>query len=50
MADIIINLNALYADSDFIDTVHATRAFPSIERWQGSQEEVVLRETTISIG
>jgi hypothetical protein len=51
--DIIINLNALYADPDFMETVRATSArldktFRGIERWKGSQEEVVLKETTIA--
>jgi hypothetical protein len=51
--DIIINLNALYADPGFMETVRATSArldktFRGIERWKGSQEEVVLKETTIA--
>lgn len=51
--DIIINLRALYTDPDFMETVRATGAqlgktFRGIERWQGSQDEVVLRETTIA--
>src|ERR1700739_4762641 len=51
--DIIINLSALYADPDFMETVRATGArldttFRGIERWQRSQEEVVLKETTIA--
>jgi hypothetical protein len=50
--EIILNLTAVYADSDFLDTVNATavrlnRRFAGIERWRGTQEEVVLKETTL---
>lgn len=50
--DVILNLNAIYAEVDFLDTVAATserlgRRFAGIERWQGTQNEVVLKETTI---
>jgi hypothetical protein len=50
--DIILNLNAVYADSDFMDTVNATatrlnKHFAGIERWRGTQQEVVLKETTL---
>ena len=50
--DIILNLNAIYADPDFMETVRATverlgRTFKGIDQWQGSQKEVVLRETVI---
>jgi len=50
--DIILNLNTVYAGSDFMDTVNATATrlnthFTGIERWQGTQEEVVLKETTL---
>jgi hypothetical protein len=51
--DIIIDLSAVYADPDFMDTVRATsvrldRTFRGIERWQDTQKEVVLKETTIA--
>lgn len=50
--DVILNLNAIFADPDFLETVAATsarlgRQFAGIERWQGTQQEVVLKETTI---
>ena len=51
--DVILNLNVVYADPDFMDTVRATaerlcREFLGITRWQGSQMEVVLEETIIA--
>ncbi|OKO73744.1 hypothetical protein AC629_36385 [Bradyrhizobium sp. NAS80.1] len=51
--DVILNLTALYADPDFMETVRVTaeqldKQFRGIEKWQGTQEEVVLEETTIT--
>jgi hypothetical protein len=51
--DIIIDLNAVYADPAFMETVRATserldKTFRGIERWQDTQNEVVLKETTIA--
>jgi hypothetical protein len=51
--DVILNLNAPYADLDFMETVKATAAqlsgeFRGIDRWLGTQEEAVLEETTIT--
>lgn len=50
--DVILNLSDVYADEDFLNTVHDTekrlgRVFPGIQRWAGSQHEVVLNETTV---
>ena len=50
--DVILNLNIVYDDRDFIDTVTYTatrlnKRFAGIERWRGTQEEVVLKETTL---
>ncbi|KYG22522.1 hypothetical protein SE92_21790 [Bradyrhizobium sp. AT1] len=50
--DIVLNLNTVYDDRDFMETVRATaerlgKEFRGINRWQGAQEEVVLKETTI---
>ena len=50
--DVILNLEVLYDDPDFLETVSATasrlgRSFRGIDRWQGTQKEVVLRETAI---
>jgi hypothetical protein len=50
--EVILNLNTVYAGSDFVDTVDATaarlnRRFAGIDRWGGTQEEVVLKETTL---
>jgi hypothetical protein len=50
--DIILNLNPLYADGDFLDTVEATakrlgKPFRGIDRWRDRQKEVVLKETVI---
>jgi hypothetical protein len=50
--DVILNLNAIYADANFMETVAATSArlrcrFAGVERWKGTQHEVVLKETTI---
>jgi hypothetical protein len=50
--DVIIDLNTVYADNDFLETVHATavrlkKAFRGIDRWRNTQEEVVLNETII---
>lgn len=51
--DVILNMEILYGDPDFLETVRDTRArigrpFSGIERWQGTQKEVVLRETAIA--
>ncbi len=51
--DVILNLEVLYGDPDFLETVSATssrlgRSFRGIDRWQGTQKEVVLRETAIA--
>jgi hypothetical protein len=50
--DIIVDLNVVYGDPDFLETVQATSArlkkpFRGIERWKGTQKEVVLNETII---
>ncbi len=50
--DIILDLNAVYADSDFMDTVRADeerlgKQFRGINRWRDTQKEVVLNETVI---
>ena len=50
--DLILDLNVIYADPDFMETVRATakrlgRSFKGIDKWLGSQNEVVLRETVI---
>jgi len=50
--DIILNLNGVYADPDFMDTVHDAekrlgRKFKGIEKWRNSQCEVVLNETVM---
>ena len=50
--DVILNLEVLYDDPDFLETVSATasrlgRSFRGIDRWKGTQKEVVLRETAI---
>lgn len=51
--DVILDLNAVYADPDFMVTVRAVsarlgRSYKGIERWRGTQQEVVLRETVIA--
>ena len=50
--DVILNLNIVYADPDFLETAREasnrlSRKFKGIELWQGSQNEVVLRETVV---
>lgn len=50
--DVILNLDAVYEDGDFIDTANAAafrlgREFRGIARWKGTQKEVVLDETVI---
>lgn len=50
--DIILNLNAIYADAEFMVTVEAAEArlnrqFSAIRKWKGSQQEVVLEETVV---
>ena len=50
--NIILNLNAVYGDGDFLDTVNAAAAqlkkrFPGIERWHATQKEMVLDETIL---
>lgn len=50
--DVILDLNVVYADPDFMDTVRDAekrlgRTFNGIGRWQNSQREVVLNETVI---
>lgn len=51
--DIIIDLNAVYADPNFMETVRnaeerLSRKFKGIEKWQNSQCEVVLNETVLA--
>ncbi|MBY0562431.1 hypothetical protein [Hyphomicrobium sp.] len=50
--DIILDLKAVYADPDFMETLRATaerlgRTYKGIDQWDGSQKEMVLRETVI---
>ena len=50
--DVILNLNAVYANPDFLDTVEAAeirlgRQFKGIARWENTQQEVVLDETVV---
>ena len=51
--DVILDLNAVYADPEFMVTAREIsarlgRSFKGIERWQGTQQEVVLRETVLA--
>lgn len=50
--DVILNLNAIYADPNFMETVKAAEArlghpYKGITRWQNDQKEIVLEETIV---
>ncbi len=51
-ADVILNLNSVYANPDFMDTVKAAETrlkceFKGIARWQNTQQEIILEETIV---
>lgn len=53
--EVILNLDALYSDPDFLKEVERLEAaentrFKGIRAWEGSQREIVLHPTTVSYG